>query len=147
MPFVWDRLPALCPHNTWSIPRGCAAPEQFWSCLKHRSHLYFTLNKLLVRNEEYTPVRLCREHFAEVCAWSGEGCSLEVHCERSIWSSVTPKPALVFKQSKSIYTSCPQSRISNVPLYHLIFTYVLLILITASSKYRHTFWKKIRRGN
>lgn len=60
--------------------------------------------------------------------------------ERSIWSSVTPNPALVLKQLKGIYTPCLQSRISkDVPLYHLIFTYVLLTSIAASSKYRHTF--------
>lgn len=140
--FVWDVLPVLCSHNTCEHP---AAPETFWTCFTP----FLTCASLWINFWwEMRKTHLCVESTLQR-SMLGQGRDVASRCtvKKSILSSVTANPALVFKQLKGIYTSCFQLRISkDVPLCHLIFTYVLLTFIETSSKYRHTFWKKINRG-
>lgn len=115
--------------------------NRFGAVLHHGSHLCFTLNKLLVREMRKThPSGHVESILQKSVLGQGRDVALRFTVERSFWSAVTPNPALVFKTLKGIYTSCLQPRVSeDVPLCHLIFTYVLLTLIASSSKYRHTF--------
>lgn len=149
MVLVSDLLPAVRSHNTCGLPKGSCSTRTALEFFYTVDLTWASLQKNFWWEMRRTHLSGCLEGTLQR-SLLGQGRDVTSWCtvKKSIFSPVTANPALEFKQLKGIYTSYLQPRISkDVPLCHLIFTHVLLTSIEASSKYRHTFWKKIRRGS